>query len=342
MPYLRFLTRLSLFVCGRPPDLQGLETLNLVLTESCNLDCWMCDFGRRNKRTKDIPLSIEEILNLLDHPVFSGSLKSMTLTGGEPFLFPGTEKLYLALRDRKPGLKVNFSSNATLLPRMIKVFDHIRDWNKVSLFVSVDGIRKHNEQRGTEGSLELTVRNLKALRARYPLLPITLKFTITPINYVELEATFRHFQFLGYRITAKMVENNPYYTNSLSHQKHQTDFRFTEDQFASLRSQLKAILRDWPALEGYSRREVKEVLESLDPKWKRPDGCVTPEKAAFIDCDLNFFTCKEYPPVLNLKSDDLSNLANTDSFRNVVNHQKCNTGQCTRCTSPLKIRGRRK
>jgi len=324
---------------GRP---EGVQKLNLMLTESCNLDCWMCDFGKRNKRMKRLPLSPDEILTLLQHPVFADTLKSLTLTGGEPFMYPDIEELYLALRDRRPDLKVNFSSNTTLLSKMTKVFDHVRDWQKVSLFVSIDGIEKHDEQRGKDGSFELTFGNIEALRARYPSLGIQVKFTITPVNYMELEKTFQFFQSRNYRITAKMVENNPNYTNNLSFQRHIADFGFKPDQLESVRTQLRSIIKAWPRAKDRRRLEVDEVLESLEPKWRRPDRCQTPQKGGFIDCDLNFFSCKEYGAVLNLKTQDLSEREASPGYKLVVENEKCNAGQCTHCTSLLKMREQKK
>jgi MoaA/NifB/PqqE/SkfB family radical SAM enzyme len=324
-------------ISSRPSAAPGIQKLTLMLTELCNLDCWMCDFGVRNKRNKKLPLSVDQILDLLGHPVFA-PLQGITLTGGEPFLFGEIQELYRALRDRMPRLKVCFSSNTTSRARMFKVFDEVADWSRVALFVSVDGIEKHDEQRGKEGSFELTFGNLEAIRARYPSLPIRVKFTITPVNFMEVEKTFRYFSSRGYEITAKLVENNQFYTNNLSVHLHQADFSFSPAQLDSIRNQLNAIQREWPpGANPHMKAQVEEALSALDPEWKRGGRCVTPERAAFIDCDLNLFTCKEYGPVLNLQSDDLGKLRERASYLNVVEHEECNTGRCTRCTSQMKM-----
>src|SRR5437016_655503 len=98
------------------PALQApsFRRLTIALTELCNLDCWMCDFARSKGLTKHIPMKPEEIVQLLGHRFFR-SLFSVTLTGGEPFAYPGLEALVEGLRGRYPALQINFSSNATLL-----------------------------------------------------------------------------------------------------------------------------------------------------------------------------------------------------------------------------------
>ncbi|MGA2448022.1 MAG: radical SAM protein [Polyangiaceae bacterium] len=315
----------------------GIQRLTLMLTESCNLDCWMCDFGKRNRRIKNLPLSVDAVLQLLDHPVFAASLASLTCTGGEPFLFPEVEELYTALQTRKPELKVHFSSNTTALGRMIRVFDTVRDWSKLGLFTSVDGIEMHDIQRGVAGAFQRTMENLDALRTRYPALSIHVKYTITPMNYTEVARTFDYVHSRGYVITAKMIENNPYYTNNLTHTIRADDFSFTDEQIEVIRTQLRTVLANWPRPRDRRRAEVEEALASLDPEWRRDVGCLTPQRHAFIDCDLNFFTCKEYGPVANLAQAGLDVLGDAEAYYEVLNHERANTGHCTRCTSHLKM-----
>jgi len=309
-----------------------------MLTEICNLDCWMCDFARSKKLTKVLPFAPEEVVELLRHPVFFRSLRTLTFTGGEPFAYPRIKELYAKIRAAYPNLRCNFSTNCTLLPKMLPVLHSVTDWNKVGLLVSVDGIAKHDLQRGREGSFDKTLGNLELLREHYPKLSITLKFTITPINYDELQKTYELLSDRGFRVTAKMLEHNPHYTNKLSIGTPDAGSGFTPEQLTSIERQLKAILSRAPKSRSPLRtRELQEVLESLSPLWERSGSCYTPSVGAFIDCDLNLFTCKEYDPVLNLRSDSLDRLGGSGQYRTICDHEAANTGKCTRCTSQMKI-----
>lgn len=314
-----------------------IKRLTIMLTEICNLDCWMCDFAYSKKLTKVLPLTPQELTQMLGHPVFRHSLRTLTFTGGEPFAHPNLPEIYAAIRDAYPDLRCNFSTNCTLLPKMLPVFDTVKNWKKAGMLVSIDGIERHDQQRGKEGAFSKTFANLEAIRKRYPELSITLKFTITPINYDELHKTYDFFNNRGYRFTAKMLEYNPYYTNKLSQDQSGTEATFTPEQLESIEKQIKAILANAPRGRNILRiREMEEVLNSLQSGWVRSGRCAVPTDIAFLDANLDFFTCKEYPPVLNLGEGSLDQLNAQPQYNQVREHERCNTGKCTRCTSQMK------
>ncbi len=309
-----------------------------MLTEACNLDCWMCDFARSKGLSKMTPLDPEGIADLLSHSLFSPSLRMLTFTGGEPFSYPKIADLYGRLRRAYPHLRINFSTNGTLYQRMEPVLAQVQDWTRIGILTSVDGIAKHDRQRGSEGSFGKTVATIERLRARYPRLPITIKFTITPLNYDEVETTYNYFAARGHRFTVKMLENNPYYTSKLSADQHKADFNFQPAQLDAVGAQLRSILAQRVSRSSALRRsEMREVLDSIEPNWHRRGRCATPQRGAFVDCDLNVFTCKEYPPVLNLHTGSLDDLAQSPMFSHIQGCEATNSEHCTRCTSQMKI-----
>jgi MoaA/NifB/PqqE/SkfB family radical SAM enzyme len=319
------------------PASPSFVRLTVMLTELCNLDCWMCDFARSKGLKSVIPYSPDEIADLLSHRYFS-SLKSVTFTGGEPFLYPSIGELYKLLRDKFPDLHLNFSSNAILLKKILKVFDEVTNWNHTQLFVSIDGIEAHNKQRGSEGSFNKTTGNLLELRFRYPKLKILTKFTITPINFHELKDTHDYMVSKGFEFTAKLLENNPYYTNRLNFEKNECKFAYDKTQLESIKIQLNSIIKNRSLSNKNPRKhELVEQLESLDAKWKRPLRCETPIKGAFLDTNLNFHTCKEYSPVINLKESPLDSLERSPSFKHILECEENNFAKCTRCTSSMRV-----
>ncbi len=310
--------------------------LSIMLTELCNLDCWMCDFARSNGLNNNLSLSADEMVNLLRHKYFR-SLVSLTLTGGEPFSYPEILPLYRMLRDNYPNLHINFSSNTTLIKRMVKLFSEVNNFKKVHLLVSIDGIDAHDQQRGSDGSFIKTTQNLEMLREMFPSLGITIKFTITPKNYHELEETHEYFASRAYDFTAKALENNPYYTNKLSYDQHKSDFTLSPFQIQSIKQQLENILRKSNNRTNKRHWELREQLMSLDNDWNRNNTCLTPSQGVFLDADMNLFTCKEYPPVLNLKNETLDVLENHINLKNILEHEYNNTAHCTKCTSQMRI-----
>lgn len=314
-----------------------IQKLTVMLTETCNLDCWMCDFAKSKGLTKSLAMTPTELVELLQHPVFN-RLSVITFTGGEPFAHPNVAQYYLLIKRSLGHVHVNFSSNSTLFARMLSVFKTVGDWRKVGLLVSIDGVTKHDLQRGTRGSLAKTIANLDRLREHFPDLSITLKFTITPVNYDEIHATYKWVSEKGYSMTMKMLEYNEFYTSKLKIASDQERFVFTPEQLDSIRAQLEAILCHVPRRSGPRRTaEIREVLDSLSPEWRRPGKCLTPTKGGFLDCDLNLFTCKEYAPVVNLRTSSLDELAAAPQLHEICLHERQNSGQCTRCTSQMKI-----
>jgi len=314
-----------------------IKRLTVMLTEICNLDCWMCDFRVSKKLTRVLPYSPEAFVQLLDHPVFRDSLRTLTFTGGEPFAHPQLPSMYAAIRDAYPDLRCNFSTNCTLLPKMLPVFDSVKNWKKAGMLVSIDGIDRHDQQRGKEGAFSKTFANLEAIRERYPQLSITLKFTITPVNYDELQKTYEFFNSRGYRFTVKMLEHNPFYTNRLSQDAPESGYDFTPEQLLSIEKQIREIVANAPRGRNLLRiQEMEEVLESLEHDWQRSGRCAVPTDIAFLDANLDFFTCKEYRPILNLARDSLDELDSHPNYKMVQELERCNGGKCTRCTSQMK------
>lgn len=315
----------------------SISKLTFMLTKQCTLKCWMCDFGMTKELSKQIPLEVSEIIQILSHPIFK-SLQTVTFTGGEPFTFPKILSLYRSVIEKRPDLCVNFSSNGTLLKPMIEVLDNVRNWHLINLLVSIDGIKKHDIQRGIKGSFNISIKNLGILKYRFPKLRILIKYTITPINYDELEKTFDYFLAKGYNFTAKLIENNPYYTNRISYNEHISDFSFTSDQLISIKTQLNNILKNVVRYRHNLKiSEIQELMESLNSNWQRNKRCSTPREGAFIDNDLNFYSCKEYPPILNISQSTLDKLVTNNTYLTIIKHEQENTGYCTRCISQMRI-----
>jgi MoaA/NifB/PqqE/SkfB family radical SAM enzyme len=311
--------------------------LTVVTTEVCNLDCWMCDFAVSKKLTKTLPMSPQELLAFIRHPAFA-SLQVLTLTGGEPFAYPHIDTLCGLIRQEMPQVRINFSTNCTLLDRMQKVLDGIDDLRQIRFLVSIDGINKHDEQRGTKGTLQKTLNNLDVLRRRYEGLPVVIKYTITPMNHDDILPTWISLTDMGLDVTYKLIEHNKFYNNKLD-EAVPDSFRFTTEQSTIAARQLQAVL-DHSAIERSTRKgEIREALESLSSTdWVRPDKCITPQWSAFLDCDLNVFTCKEYAPIGNLKSSAFSEILQSEGYAHVCRVENENLEKCTSCTSQMKIR----
>jgi organic radical activating enzyme len=323
------------------PALRGeilVDSLTIVLTEVCNLDCWMCDFAKSKKLTKVNPLGVDGIIDLLKQPEFS-QLKVLTLTGGEPFVYPEIKKLVQTLHVAFPSLHIYFSSNCTQTKKMHDVFDNIRSWPKTKLFISIDGIKKHDVQRGQEGLFIETMDKIQTVRTKYPELKIVIKYTVTPINFDELQNTYRYFCEREFDFRGKLIEVNHNYTSKVNYAEHNSTFRLREEQVFALTKQLDQIIehqRSLPKNHESIWLGWTELRESLAIDWQRNSACKAPTKSGFLDCDLNFYTCKEYFPVANLSQGQIGQALDLSKIQQIVACEKDNSGHCTQCTSPMR------
>ncbi|NOZ64058.1 MAG: GTP 3',8-cyclase MoaA [Caldiserica bacterium] len=94
---------------------EGVEYLRISLTDRCNLRCLYC-YSHGNKLSREELLSFEEIERLVRVAISLG-IRRVRLTGGEPLVRKGVEKL-LARLSLLPGLEdISLTTNGILLAK---------------------------------------------------------------------------------------------------------------------------------------------------------------------------------------------------------------------------------
>ncbi len=314
------------------------QTLTIILTESCNLDCWMCDFGRKDSNAKLFSLEPFALVNLLKHSVFAKSLRVINLTGGEPFLHPLIAEYCEKIQEADLNFKLIFSSNGTLLKPMQTVFRRLKNTKNrapADLLISIDGITKHDQQRKTDGALKKTLHNILTLKAEFPTLAIRTKFTITPVNFNEIFTSFQALTEMQLPISFKLIEYNPFYNNK--NRSIQETFVLNLDQLSLVAEQLSEVLRQ-PAARHFTEPEkIRELIASLATPWQRKMRCATPKKSILLATNLDVFTCKEFAPVTNLRSGSLDDLAQSPKAAAIAASEAKNEDHCNRCTSEMRM-----
>ena len=157
-------------------------------TLACNLRCKMCGFvtsGHVFDDPKDsLPLESWESLvdDIAPHQPY------VTLTGGEPLLYPQISELIGCIKRR--GMIVTVTTNGSALAKRAPEFiDHAPD----ALIVSLDGPSNvHNDVRGAARSFELAVEGIRAVQAlrkerrqKNPFLIVNC--SVTAYNYRHVE-----------------------------------------------------------------------------------------------------------------------------------------------------------
>jgi MoaA/NifB/PqqE/SkfB family radical SAM enzyme len=132
----------------------------VMLTWDCNLRCRMCPFwGARGfchtEGTGDESLEVERLLDWI--PTGRGGPRTVTLSGGEPLLYPGWAALAHGLADR--GVRVALTTNATGLASVAE--EDLRSLHQIN--VSLDGPAAVLERlgRGGRGTLDAAIEGLR-------------------------------------------------------------------------------------------------------------------------------------------------------------------------------------
>ena len=130
----------------------------IQITERCNLFCVHCfvsagNYGDVMPHSAIVEVALPRLLQ--------ARIRSITLTGGEPFMHPNLTEIVRSLRGA--DIRVGICTNATLITK-----EHIEAFSRlgeIHVNVSLDGFRpkSHGAFRGDEASFAITVRTIRTL-----------------------------------------------------------------------------------------------------------------------------------------------------------------------------------
>ena len=143
------------------------RTLQLPVTNRCNLDCVMCNI--RSKEFKG-EITLEDFKKMLRDPIF-GEVRSVGLNGGEPFLVQDIVERVEILVETLPKLQyIYIISNGILvdlikrkLPEIKSVCENAN--KKLTVSISLDGVGEvHDEVRAMKGAYAKTLETIEMIQ----------------------------------------------------------------------------------------------------------------------------------------------------------------------------------
>lgn len=180
-------------------------TLQLIITEECNLRCAYCFEIDKNPRTMSVEL-IRDILNKELSKPSDYEKFQIDLSGGEPFLhFDMLKEIVAYAVENAPKWKNKFyffiCSNLTLLTPEIKSWlEENKDF--VVLGTSLDGTREaHNLYRND--SYDRVIENIPFYKKVYPQQGV--KMTIGPETIKHIYDSIVSIESLGLTLSANVV-----------------------------------------------------------------------------------------------------------------------------------------
>lgn len=196
---------------------------NFAVTYRCNGRCRTCRIWEMEDPEQG-ELTLDEVRWIFASNLdFLRDVRSMQITGGEPFMRPDLPEIVSAIHEYLPGCAFWVPTNGMEPERiegateaMIKAMDG----KGLSVSVSIDGLGDtHDSIRGVFGSFERaveTLRRLSALKRVFPGLGLAVGMTLTSENYGELPEVFGLSRRYGARFSFRPLNHSEiYYRNKV-------------------------------------------------------------------------------------------------------------------------------
>ena len=189
---------------------EGPEELHIELDYNCNCKCIMCDLWDHEKRISlsgravREKLSFEGIKDLVEKSRYLKDVKTIVLSGGEPFLRKDFVEIFSFFIDRFPrssiGILTNFFDTELVLRKLHQVLDYKKLY-KLWLGTSIDGVgRSHDRIRGRRGAFGNLKKTIERCKREFPEIDLCATFTLTPdnVNQVIPAKNFSDNQGIGF------------------------------------------------------------------------------------------------------------------------------------------------
>lgn len=234
----------------RLPVMGSLELLPL-----CNMNCDMCyvRLSREEMEQKGRLRSAEEWLEIGRQMKEAGVL-FLLLTGGEPFLYPEFERLYLGLR--KMGLVLTINSNGTLIDEELARFLGRQKPRRVNITLYGASDRTYEELCHFPEGFKRAINGIRLLRANG--VDVKIAGSLTWANRYEMEEILAVGENLGvpvridtYMMPATRERSLPYRFPSRVEPEEAAEVRIWalrremgEDLFCRYRQQIREEMRE--------------------------------------------------------------------------------------------------
>lgn len=268
---------------------------NFAVTYACNSRCSSCNIWRSEERTRE-ELTLDQITDFFrDNKEILCNVKSIQVTGGEPFLRPDLVQVIEGIYRTIPGCMVWIPTNG-LLPEKItdivrQILTHFPRLN-LGVSVSIDGIGVvHDESRGIRGSFrraQVSLSQLSLLRARHSNLRVSVGFTLSPENVREAPLV----QMMAYNKGADFSVR-PVNTSEIYYDNVGLETLYDRETLISCLDILKknAVKRNGLLNSVSFLRYVKGIDEYVSTQIKRTTPCSAGSDSFFLDPYGDVYPC---------------------------------------------------
>jgi MoaA/NifB/PqqE/SkfB family radical SAM enzyme len=183
--------------------MERLREATLAVTYKCNFRCSMCNIWKVSDFEELAPEEYRKLPN---------SLRSINITGGEPFLRSDLVEVVRSIHEIVPGCRIVISSNGSMTDRIVSAMAEMKHFHpKLGIGISVDGLYEvHDRVRGVEGAFEKASETVRAVKAA-GIEDVRIGMTIVKENSSQVLAVYRLSKELGVEFTTTVAHNSDIY-----------------------------------------------------------------------------------------------------------------------------------
>ena len=252
------------------------------MTPRCNFRCQYCYGDYENRRHNEI--TVDQVLNLVQELADQGT-RFLQLSGGEPLMFPGIEKVVDLANSR--GICLGMSTNGSMIKQRLDIVKKIQ-----TIAVSFDGDEASNDANRGPGTYRMIMEGIDAALAAG--VRVHTYTTVTKNNVDSLDWLLEFCRKRGIYTEFGFLVNRSL-KNDTSYQGIDLDI----ETFKKAQNKLVAYKeRGYPIL--FSKQILQRVRQWPDFSLKRWKGTPPPfphvpchqgRSMIFIDCDGKVYPC---------------------------------------------------
>ena len=272
----------------------------IAITHRCNAQCTMCSVWRNDHIDRLEPAHLAKLPR---------SLRTVNITGGEPFLHPKLPDFIGAVRKHLPRSRTTISTNALLSQRIGQMLPELlaRD-RHLRIAVSLDGLADaHDKIRGVPGAFDKAMQTIDYLKqAKFP--GLRLSMTISETNSDQLLAVADLAKELNLELGIVPAHASPVHFQSLKVAPPKQEVLLPQLDVFINRLLRSASPKSW--LRAHFARRVGQYITVSIPPFPCPAG----RDFFFLQADGTIYPCNICsPPLGNIIDNDFDTIWSSPS-----------------------------
>jgi MoaA/NifB/PqqE/SkfB family radical SAM enzyme len=234
------------------------------------------------------------------------SLRTINITGGEPFLRKDLVEVIRRIDSRAPSSRMVFSTNGFLTETILSALEEVRGFHpSIGVGVSIDGPEDvHDHVRGVDGAFKKAMKTIDGLRS-IGLKDLRIGMTLTAENVRYATEVYKLSKDLGVQFTVTFAHNSEIYFQKMDNVPPE----FSGIDGNSLSEVLRAQLRSRSAKDWFRAYHIRGIMDK-DLRKEFISRCEAGSRFFFISPSGDVFPCM----VMNMPIGNLAQVADWDDL----------------------------